>query len=97
MKHLVLCLIVFFSLTSITPVAWAGWVNGYYRRDGTYVRGHSRSNPDSNRRNNYGQASSSQRSTWSSNTILPSYQNDADSDGIWNQYDFDDNNDGLLD
>ena len=30
------------------------YVDGYYRRDGTYVRPHVRSNPDGNCWNNYG-------------------------------------------
>lgn len=34
--------------------ALAGKVRGYYRRDGTYVQPHQRSNPDGNPRNNYG-------------------------------------------
>ena len=29
------------------------WVNGYTRKDGTYVGGHYRSSPDSNPYNNY--------------------------------------------
>ncbi len=29
------------------------YVNGYYRKDGTYVQPHYRSNPDGNRFNNY--------------------------------------------
>ena len=29
------------------------WVNGYYRKDGTYVRGHYRTAPDGNPTNNY--------------------------------------------
>jgi hypothetical protein len=33
--------------------AEAGWVRPYYKRDGTYVQGHYRSNPDGNPYNNY--------------------------------------------
>jgi hypothetical protein len=29
------------------------WVNGYYRKDGTYVQGYHRSSPDGNPYNNY--------------------------------------------
>jgi hypothetical protein len=29
------------------------WVNGYYRRDGTYVRGHWQTNADNSFFNNY--------------------------------------------
>jgi uncharacterized protein YxeA len=34
-------------------VAEAGRVNGYFKKDGTYVRSHSRTNPDRNPYNNY--------------------------------------------
>lgn len=33
--------------------ALAGNVRGYFRRDGTYVQPHQRTNPDGNPRNNY--------------------------------------------
>lgn len=47
-----LSLIMAWSL--ITPV-WAEdvYVNGYYRRDGTYVQPHYRSRPDGDPTNNY--------------------------------------------
>jgi hypothetical protein len=32
---------------------FAGSVKGYYRKDGTYVQPHQRTNPDSSRSNNY--------------------------------------------
>ncbi len=46
---------------SVSPtVAEAGlihkarWINGYTRRDGTYVRGHMRSKPNNTKWDNYG-------------------------------------------
>ena len=37
----------------VVNLAEAGWVRGYYRGDGTYVRPHYRTNPDGNPYNNY--------------------------------------------
>jgi hypothetical protein len=68
------------------------WVDGYYRKDGTYVQGHYRTTPDSHQYNNYGRKS--QRD--SSGPHTP-YLRDQDNDGIYNQYDLDDDNDGILD
>jgi len=45
----VIILISFFTLN----LAEAGWVQGYYRSDGSYVSPHYRSNPDGNPYNNY--------------------------------------------
>jgi len=63
-------------------------VEGYYRRDGTYVRPHVRSSPDEAKWNNYGP---------SAYYGQPPSQRDADHDGIANRYDRDDDNDGLSD
>lgn len=41
-------------LAVLSAQAVAGSVNGYMRKDGTYVAPHLRSNPDSMRWNNYG-------------------------------------------
>ena len=42
------------ALLATTGTALAGnYVNGYTRKDGTYVAPHFRSSPDSNRFNNY--------------------------------------------
>ena len=96
MKKLILAIMsVFFLATSF--LAEAVNVRGYYRKDGTYVRPHSRSSPDGIKSNNYGSASSSQRSTESGYSTLPSYANDYDGDGVANQYDWDDDNDGIGD
>ncbi len=77
--------------------AFAGYVRGYYRKDRTYVRPHYRSKPDGIKWNNYGSPSYSQRKKYKHYPVLPSYRNDYDSDGIWNQFDLDDDNDGILD
>lgn len=45
-------LIVLISFVTVSLVE-AGWVRGYYRSDGTYVRPHYRTNPDGNPYNNY--------------------------------------------
>ncbi len=72
-----------------------GYVNGYTRKDGTYVQGHTRSAPDENRYNNRGSQSygGSQRDEYSAGTgatnrTNPSYNwRDNDRDGVSNPYD----------
>lgn len=47
-------ILTFIFIASITTTTLADvWVKGYYRKDGTYVRGHWRSNPDGNPYNNW--------------------------------------------
>jgi len=41
----------FDELGAIIP---AGWVKGYTRKDGTYVKGHRRTNPNSTKLDNIG-------------------------------------------
>lgn len=65
-------------------------VKGYYRSDGTYVRPHIRSAPDSIKSNNYGP------SRKSSQLMFPRAR-DYDNDGIPNHLDYDDDNDGVPD
>lgn len=48
----VMALVMLISFLTIS-LAEAGWVRGYYRSDGTYVRPHYRTNPDGNPYNNY--------------------------------------------
>ena len=45
-----LTLVLIFVFSSI---AYAGWVRGYTRKDGTYVQGHYRSNPNPTVKDNY--------------------------------------------
>lgn len=46
---LLLLLIFAFSAVASADV----WVDGHYRKDGTYVPGHYRSDPDGNKDNNW--------------------------------------------
>ena len=89
MKRILLAVLFVFALCSIT---FAGWVNGYYRSNGTWVNGYYRTDPDQYKWNNYGPAEPN-------NTLERYYPQtrDNDNDGIVNQYDMDDDNDGILD
>jgi len=53
MKKLVTILALTLALSLIATQCFAGWVNGYTRRNGTYVQGHYRSDPNSTVRDNY--------------------------------------------
>jgi hypothetical protein len=55
MKRISYFLVIFISIFFLFSTIFAGdvWVNGYTRKDGTYVPGHHRSAPDSNPWNNY--------------------------------------------
>lgn len=89
MKQLLfaLCLALFMC----SPVlAGSTWVDGYTRSDGTYVRGHYRSTPDSIKSNNFGRSQNSYQRT-------NPYARDYDNDGIPNMYDYDSDNDGVMD
>jgi len=66
------------------------YVNGYTRSDGTYVRPHVRSAPDSSRANNYGPSQTTQE-------LMNPRTRDYDRDGISNYRDSDDDNDGTWD
>lgn len=77
-------------LSASIPAVADVYVEGYYRKDGTYVRPHIRSNPDGVKWNNYGpsQRSSELMNPWSRNY---------DQDGTPNYLDFDSDNDGWMD
>lgn len=64
------------------------WVDGYYRKNGTYVKGHYRTCPDGDKNNNYGSPDYKGQ---------PARERDQDKDGIPNYRDRDDNNNGLTD
>ena len=84
-------LIILWTLLFMAPTyACDVYVSGYYRSDGTYVRGHCRSRPDSHKWNNYGPSRSTRE-------LTNPYLRDNDRDGIGNLYDYDDDNDGILD
>lgn len=92
-------LFIMVLLSFLISLCYAGdvFVNGYYRKDGTYVRPHHRSSPDSDLSNNYGRANYQQRKQYQDYSTLPSYDNDYDNDGISNRYDRDDDDDGISD
>ncbi len=50
MKKIFAFIAISFLLVS---AAYAGYVNGYTRKDGTYVQGHNRSDPNDTVRDNY--------------------------------------------
>ncbi len=76
----------------ISPLALAKDVHikGYFRKDGTYVRPHIRSSPNSSKSDNYGP---SRRDS----ELLNPRSRDNDGDGIPNYQDRDDDNDGISD
>lgn len=96
MKKLLMVILTFLLFSSIA-FAKDVYVNGYYRKDGTYVRPHYRSSPDGAKSNNYGKASYQQRQQYQYSPVIPSYRNDYDKDGTPNRYDYDDDNDGVSD
>jgi len=54
MKQILAILLIFTSLFFIcSSTVEAVWIRGYYRRDGTYVSPHYRSNPNGLRYDNY--------------------------------------------
>lgn len=65
-------------------------VKGYYRSDGTYVRPHIRSSPDSSISNNYGPSTNSYQ-------LINPRSRDYDRDGTPNYLDSDSDNDGYFD
>ena len=90
MKHLALAAAVAVMLTSpIVVHAKDVRVDGYHRKDGTYVRPHVRSAPDGAKWNNYGPSGGVD--------MMNGRNRDADSDGLPNYRDRDDDNDGKHD
>lgn len=82
-KLLVLFLAALLSFPSVGEAAV--WVNGYTRSDGTYVRGHYRSEPNGLKYDNYSWSSgddlynsSYYSSGYNSNWYTPSYTWDSD-------------------
>lgn len=70
------------------PPHCAIWIDGYFRQDDGYVRGHWRTCPDGDKNNNFGKADYPGQNPLT---------RDADNDGIPNYRDRDDNNDGISD
>jgi len=90
MKWFLVTIIFIFTFTGVAFTDDV-YVNGYYRKNGTYVRPHYRTKPDGQKWNNYGRPGRGQDEN------NPGWARDQDGDGVFNQYDFDDNNDGMLD
>lgn len=86
-------LLVVFVVLVIPSISIAEWVNGYTRRDGSYVQGYERSPRNNQKWDNYGSKSSNDKGYGYSSP----YSRDSDKDGISNQYDLDDNNNGVAD
>jgi hypothetical protein len=90
MKALIPALIAFSFIVPSLAYADDVYVNGYYRKDGTYVRPHIRSAPDSSLSNNYGPSTTDSQ-------LLNPITRDYDKDGTANYLDSDDDNDGAAD
>lgn len=80
--------LIFLMVTQ--AVAEDVYVEGYHRSDGTYVRPHVRSSPDSSISNNYGPSQNSSE-------LMNPRSRDYDNDGLSNYQDFDSDNDGFGD
>lgn len=88
--------VLFLALATLSGAVLADkYVNGYTRKDGTYVQGHTKSSPDEYRYNNKGSQTygGTQRDEYSSGTGATNKRNsgygwrDNDSDGVSNPYD----------
>ena len=67
-------------------------VRGHFRKDGTYVQPHTRSSPNTVKSDNYGTSSAKP-----SGGYVSPYGRDTDGDGLSNQFDSDDDYDGVSD
>lgn len=90
MRRIVFILILMFFFSPCLSFAKDVHVKGYYRKDGTYVRPHIRSSPDSYKHNNYGPSQNS-------NQLMNPKSRDYDGDGTPNYLDQDSDNDGYYD
>ena len=95
MKKLILILIILLIGFSSTVRAKDIYIRGYNRKDGTYVNPYIRKSPNTYKWDNYGRRNPNSTST--SYQYYSPYTRDNDRDGIWNQNDLDDNNNGILD
>jgi len=93
MKLIIVVCALIFSTISYADV----YVKGYYKKNGTYVAPHVRSNPDSIKSNNYGSSNSGASAYQRSYESLNPKSKDYDSDGTPNYLDSDDDNDGISD
>ena len=90
MRHIAWVTLLVSAFVAVPAVAGDVYVDGYYRDDGTYVRPHVRSSPDSSISNNYGPSQSDSE-------LMNPYSRDYDNDGTANTFDFDSDNDGFGD
>lgn len=89
-KLIVIALGILLVLIPTALLAKDVHVKGYYRKNGTYVRPHVRSSPDSYKWNNYGPSRTDRE-------LMNPGLRDSDRDGIPNYQDQDDNNNGTHD
>ena len=68
MKFILCCLIVF---TSVLASAYDTHVNGYYKKNGTYVQPHYRTHQDSTPDNNYSTIGNTNPYTGKAGTVDP--------------------------
>lgn len=87
MKKVGLLIFILFYVLGLASQGYAKWISGYYRDDGTYVRGHERSEANDTKADNFGPSQSDSE-------LSNPYQRDYDNDGISNMNDWDDDNDG---
>lgn len=73
MKKLILTIL--FALTSYTTAFADTYVNGYYRKDGTYVKPHYRSSPNNTKTDNWSTKGNVNPYTGKVGTKSPSYNN----------------------
>lgn len=52
-RFIFFCISIVLFLSVFSSTTNAGWVNGYYRRDGIYVQGYWRSDPNGLKYDNY--------------------------------------------
>ncbi|KAB8333605.1 hypothetical protein SD80_012480 [Scytonema tolypothrichoides VB-61278] len=90
MKTLFVSLVALFLAAPLSAFARDVHVDGYYRKDGTYVRPHVRSAPDGTTSNNYGPSRSDSE-------LMNPQARDNDNDGTANYLDTDDDNDSVAD
>ena len=90
MKKLIVIVLAILLVLPTVLLAGDVYVEGYYRKDGTYVRPHVRSSQDSYKSNNYGPSRTDSE-------LMNPRSRDSDRDGIPNYLDHDDDNDGIQD
>jgi hypothetical protein len=71
--NIYLLLICFLTLSAYADE----WVNGYFKKDGTYVQGYFKSSPNSTNRDNYSTQGNINPYSGSTGTKAPDYSPDA--------------------